>query len=116
MSASPLRIGWIGCGTHANEMLLPQLTRHDVVIAALCDNDAARLAATGRRYGVAPDRLFSHWDALLDAGGVDALGLAVGPQLHYEIGLAAIARALPLFIEKPPAPTARQAQDQLRKG
>ena len=27
---TPLRIGWIGCGTHANEMLLPQLTRHDV--------------------------------------------------------------------------------------
>ena len=26
-----LRIGWIGCGTHATEMLLPQLTRHDVV-------------------------------------------------------------------------------------
>ena len=28
------RIGWIGCGVHANEMLLPQLTRHDVTLAA----------------------------------------------------------------------------------
>ncbi len=34
-----VRIGWIGCGTHANEMLLPQLARHDVTIAALCDTD-----------------------------------------------------------------------------
>jgi len=111
MTTAPLRIGWIGCGTHANEMLLPQLTRHDVVIASLCDTDGARLAATARRYGVPQDRLFSDWRALLDGGGIDALGLAVGPQLHYEIGLAAIARGLPLFIEKPPAPTARQARE-----
>ena len=27
---SKLRIGWIGCGTHANEMLLPQITRFDI--------------------------------------------------------------------------------------
>ena len=34
-----LKIGWIGCGTHATQMLLPQLMRHDVEIAALCDLD-----------------------------------------------------------------------------
>jgi myo-inositol 2-dehydrogenase / D-chiro-inositol 1-dehydrogenase len=34
---NPLRIGWMGCGIHANEMLLPQLARHDVTVAALCN-------------------------------------------------------------------------------
>ncbi|CAH1649029.1 Gfo/Idh/MocA family protein [Chelatococcus asaccharovorans] len=108
---TPLRIGWIGCGTHANEMLLPQLTRHDTVIQALCDMSTERLAATGRRYGVAPENQLTDWRALLARDDIDAVGLAVGPQLHYEIGLAAIARGLPIFIEKPPAPTARQAQE-----
>ena len=52
---SPLRLGWIGCGTHANEMLLPQVTRHDVVLHAICDISPESLASTGRRYGVAPE-------------------------------------------------------------
>ena len=49
---SPVRIGWIGCGLHANEMLLPQLVRHDVRLVALCDTDADRLGRTAARYGV----------------------------------------------------------------
>ncbi|KFC61579.1 putative dehydrogenase [Bosea sp. LC85] len=106
-----LRIGWIGCGVHANEMLLPQLTRHDVEITALCDTDEARLNTTGRRYGVPEAGRLRDWRGLLSRGDLDAVGLAVGPALHHEIGLAAIARGLPLFIEKPPAPTARQAAE-----
>jgi myo-inositol 2-dehydrogenase/D-chiro-inositol 1-dehydrogenase len=106
---SQLRIGWIGCGTHANEMLLPQLTRHDVQIVALCDTDPQRLASTGARYGVKPEDLTVEWRSLLERRDIDAVGLAVGPQGHYEIGLAAVARGLPVFIEKPPAPTAAMA-------
>ena len=104
-----LRIGWIGCGTHANEMLLPQLTRHDVVLAALCDTDPDRLAATASRYGIPREACTTEWRALLDRGDLDAVGLAVGPQGHHEIGLAAVRRRLPVFMEKPPAPTAAQA-------
>ena len=106
-----LRVGWIGCGVHANEMLLPQLTRHDVEITALCDTDEARLNTTGRRYGVPETGRLRDWRSFLSRGDLDAVGLAVGPALHHEIGLAAIARGLPLFIEKPPAPTARQAAE-----
>jgi myo-inositol 2-dehydrogenase / D-chiro-inositol 1-dehydrogenase len=107
----PLRLGWVGCGTHANEMLLPQVTRHEVVIGALCDISPEHLARTGRRYGVPTDARLTDWKALLDREDLDAIALAVGPQLHYEIGLAAIARGLPLFMEKPPAPTALQARE-----
>jgi len=45
-----IKIGWIGCGTHASEMLLPQLVRLPVKIAALCDVDGNRLAQIGDRY------------------------------------------------------------------
>ncbi len=105
---SALRIGWIGCGTHANEMLLPQLIRHDVQIAALCDVDDGRLARTAQRYGVAETTL--NWRTLLGRKDIDALGIAAGPTAHFQIGLAALERGLPIFIEKPPAPNATQAE------
>lgn len=102
-----IRIGWIGCGTHAGEMLLPQLVRHDVRLEALCDIDPARLTKIGNRYGIAgryadPAMLLAH-------PGLDAIGMAVGPVQHASIATAALARHLPVFIEKPPAPTAAEA-------
>lgn len=108
---SVLRIGWIGCGTHANEMLLPQIMRHQVRLQALCDVSDERLQETARRYGVAEADLMRDWRALLARDDLDAIGMAVGPHLHHEIGLAAIARGLPIFIEKPPAATAKAARE-----
>jgi myo-inositol 2-dehydrogenase / D-chiro-inositol 1-dehydrogenase len=106
-----LKIGWIGCGTHANEMLLPQLTRLPFEIAALCDTDEARLAGTAARFNLGADRLERDWRTLLARPGLEAIGVAVGPALHPEIGKAAIARGLPAFLEKPPAATAAAASE-----
>lgn len=103
-----MRIGWIGCGTHATQMLLPQLLRHDVELAALCDVDAGNLARAARQFGVSA----AYGDArdLLAHGGLDAVGMAIGPKAHLEIGLAALERGLPVFMEKPPGANAADAQ------
>lgn len=106
-----LRIGWIGCGTHATQMLLPQLLRHDVQIAALCDVNAERLALAGRQFGVAAETQDAM--ALIARSDIDAVGMAVGPDQHLQFGLAALERGLPVFMEKPPAGTAAGAR-QLR--
>lgn len=107
-----IRIGWIGCGTHATEMLLPQLVRHDVAIAALCDTDAGRLARASRLLGVR--QLTSDAAALIATPGLDAVGMAVGPNEHLAFGLAALRRGLPVFMEKPPAATAAGARELLK--
>jgi myo-inositol 2-dehydrogenase/D-chiro-inositol 1-dehydrogenase len=103
-----MRIGWIGCGTHAAEMLLPQLVRLPVTLAAIADTDADRLRTVGDRYGVTAR--YQDADALLAHAGLDAIGMAVGPALHARIGAAALRRGLAVFMEKPPAPTAEAAQ------
>jgi myo-inositol 2-dehydrogenase/D-chiro-inositol 1-dehydrogenase len=103
-----MRIGWIGCGTHAAEMLLPQLVRLPVTLAAIADTDAERRTTVGDRYGVAAR--YADADALLGHEGLDAIGMAVGPAVHARIGAAAMERGLAVFMEKPPAPTAEQAQ------
>ncbi len=103
-----IRIGWIGCGTHAGEMLLPQLVRLDVRLEAVCDADATRLATICDRYGVTAR--YTDASALLAHPGLDAIGMAMGPAQHAAIGEAALARGLPVFMEKPPAVDAAGAQ------
>ncbi len=106
------RIGWIGCGTHAGEMLLPQLVRLPVRLVALADVNAERLALIGDRYGVA--RRYADGLAMIESmatsGELDAIGMAVGPKQHSELAAAALRRGLPVFIEKPPAATSAEAQ------
>lgn len=107
---STLRLGWIGCGTHANEMLLPQISRFDARVAALCDVSEERLRNTAARLGIATPETTTDWRTLLGRSDLDALVVAAGPTAHFEIGMAAIERGLPVFLEKPPAPDAARAQ------
>ena len=102
-----LKIGWIGCGRHASSMLLPQLVRHDVRLVAMCDVDADRLATAGRMHGVR--ELTTDAAALIGRRDIDAVGMAVGPEAHAVVATAALARGLPVFVEKPPAATAAAA-------
>ncbi len=107
-----IRIGWIGCGTHASEMLLPQLARLDVRIGAICDIDPARLDRIADRYGIAHRTTDAH--ALLATPGLDAIGMAIGPAQHEALAIAALSRGLPVYVEKPPAATAAGAEAVLR--
>lgn len=104
-----LKIGWIGCGTHATEMLLAQLLRYDVQLAALCDIDASRLKSAGRQFGVT--HLFNEGMALIKHPGLDAIGMAVGPEQHLIFGKAALKKGLPVFMEKPPSGSASGAAE-----
>jgi myo-inositol 2-dehydrogenase/D-chiro-inositol 1-dehydrogenase len=103
-----MRIGWIGCGTHAGEMLFPQLVRLPVRLVALADIDAGRLNTVADRYGVVSR--FADGRALIEAGGIDAVGMAVGPRQHAELAAVALRRGFPVYLEKPPAATAAEAQ------
>ena len=105
-----MRIGWIGCGRHAGEMLLPQLTRYEVRLAAICDIDADNRTRIGARYGVPDAARFADAQAMLDAGGLDAVGMAVGPAQHRDFAIAALRRGLHVFMEKPAGGSAEDAR------
>ena len=102
------RIGWIGAGTHAAEMLLPQLSRLPVTIAAICDANPERLNLVADRYGI--QARYTNAEDLLAHPNLDAIGMAVGPAVHLKYAAAAMQRRLPVFMEKPPAATAAEAQ------
>ena len=96
-----LRLGWIGCGRHARQMLLPQLARNGMRLAAVCDRDGTAAATVAADYGVAAT--YTDADALLAHPGLDAIAMAVGPAVHHAVSLKALARGFPVFMEKPPA-------------
>ena len=105
-----IRIGWIGCGTHASEMLLPQLVRLPVKIVALCDVDGQAPGTDRRpircRRALRPKRRNCWLDEELDAIGH---GGRTGYSWRAR-DLQALSRGWPVFMEKPPAPTADAAQ------
>lgn len=103
-----MKIGWIGLGRHASAMLLPKLAGLGAELAAICDPQPDALArARLLAPGAAP---FARARDLLEHPGLDAVGIAVGPAVHAELAPLALARGLPVFVEKPPGATAAQAE------
>jgi myo-inositol 2-dehydrogenase/D-chiro-inositol 1-dehydrogenase len=102
------RMVWIGCGRHAEQMLLPQLLRHEVELVGVCDLDATAAARIGKRYGVA--HITTDHRELLALPGIDVVGMAAGPVAHRDLSIAALQRGCHVFMEKPCGATAADAQ------
>jgi len=102
------RMVWIGCGRHAEQMLLPQLLRHDVELVGVGDLNAETAARVGKRYGVA--HIATDHRELLALPGVDVVGMAAGPVAHRDLSIAALQRGCHVFMEKPCGATAADAQ------
>ncbi|MEF9601082.1 Gfo/Idh/MocA family oxidoreductase [Paracoccus sp. PXZ] len=106
-----IKIGWIGCGRHATWMLMPQLARSGFEISAVCDRDEAAAQSAARQFGA--KAVYSDYDDMIANADIDAVGMAVGPEIHSRATMAAIKRGIPVFMEKPPAATAAQARELL---
>lgn len=104
-----IKIGWIGCGRHATWMLMPQLARSGFDIAAVCDRDEAAAGNAARQFGA--KAVYSDYDDMIANADIDAVGMAVGPDIHFRATLSSLRRGLPVFMEKPPAATAAQAKE-----
>ncbi len=93
-----VRIGFIGAGGIAQRHLGQLDSFEDVEIAAFADTDLARATDAAQRFGA---RAFSGHEEMLDAVALDAVYVCVPPFAHGAPERAAIARGLPLFVEKP---------------
>ena len=99
------RIGVVGAGWWATEAHIPGLIDHpQAEVAALCDNDAVRLARAARHYGV--DAVYDDLDRMLAQESLDGLVIATSNASHFELASKAIRAGLHLLIEKPMTETA----------
>jgi predicted dehydrogenase len=85
---------------------LSQLAQARVV--AICDPDEASLGQVGDESGV--DGRFRDFNQMLDEAELDCLFLVTPEQLHAEMALKAIARKLPIFMEKPLATSSAEGK------
>ena len=103
------RIAFVGAGNHATESLypnIPLLPEFDLV--AVCDLVEEKARYQARKYGALA---FTDVARMLDQVRPQGVCVCGPPEMHYAVGLQVLQRGLPLFIEKPPAPTLPQAQE-----
>ena len=102
------RIALVGCGAVARENLLPVLAGHEgLELTALVDRDEKRARALAEAYGV--PSVLTDLDRL-DRGQLDGVVLATPPAHHAPGTIACASKGLHVFVEKPMAITAADAQ------
>lgn len=105
-----IRIVFIGAGNHAVWTLYPTLQYFPHVnLVAVCDLDGAKAESVAHKYG-AP-RSYTDYSRMLDTENPDAVFCCGGPSLHVAVIRQCIERKLPLFVEKPPAPSAAELKN-----
>lgn len=103
-----IRIGFIGAGRHASNILYPSLRYApiDLVAVAALEEDEARTAA--RNFG-APRYYVGGFDEMLAKEKLDACMIAVKPPEYFRVVSAVLDAGLPIFCEKPGAGSVAEA-------
>ena len=106
MSKPALRIGVIGAGAIAQLAHLPVLSKmRGVQLAALCDNDSAKVRALADRFSV-PDT-FTDIEELLEFEELDAVLISTPNHLHEPHVLSALKAKRHVLCERPLALTTK---------
>ncbi len=97
--AQQVRIGFAGSGGIATEAHLPALKEVEgVEIVALADVSKERAQAAADKFG---GKAYADWREMLDKEEMEALYVCLPPDIHGEVELAACAKGLHVFVEKP---------------
>ena len=95
---SRLRVAVVGTGWIAGKHLAALSRFPDVEVVAVADPVRERAEQVAEQCGA---RAYADGSALLEAEDLDAVWLCVPPYAHGPLELAAVARSLPFFVEKP---------------
>ncbi|NUQ01892.1 MAG: Gfo/Idh/MocA family oxidoreductase, partial [Armatimonadetes bacterium] len=109
MESEPITLCYVGAGGFSNACIYPQLAAHPVRLLGVCDLVEERAQAAARRYGF--ERVYTDFRTMLETQQPEAVICVGGPQVHYEVGREVLARGLPLYIQKSPAPDAAATRE-----
>jgi len=98
----------LGIGTYAMNKQVPMLRQTDraEIVAISRRSEQALLGAQGE---IGVEHAFQDWHELVELPGLDAVIVATAHHVRVEPSLAAIAKGLPLLVEKPLALTSADA-------
>jgi len=99
-----INLGFIGCGTHSTNNTYPMLAYTRARLEAVCDLDERLARRNATLYGDALTKVFTDAEKMLGETTLDGLMIVGPPAVHYQYGMAALKRGIPVYVEKPPAP------------
>jgi predicted dehydrogenase len=108
-----LRVGAIGCGSHATTAIWPELPRAGFTLQAVCSRNLDHARAAGQRFGVR--EAFDDAGRMLEEVELDALVVIVPPEAFASYVVLAIERRVPAFVEKPGANSPVEADDLAKR-
>ncbi len=106
MADSQVRIGFVGCGVHAQEVLLPAARYAGMEFAAVCDLDKRLAQRVVRRFGAF--RAYQDLGGMIDEMDLDAVLVCGPPEMHAEAAETALNHGCHVWAEMPAAPTAEE--------
>lgn len=104
---SDIRLGIIGAGNLASMRIYPCLHMLPIRLVAVCDLDREKAERNARKFGA--EKVYTDHQQMLAAGGLDAIIICVGPDLHARLAVEVMEAGLPVYTEKPPAVRAADA-------
>lgn len=100
--APPVRTAFLGVSSHAEEHLLPSLVlNRGFQLSCVVSRDEKKSARLQRLFGF--ETRASIWQDAI--GGMEAVFVAASPSFHYDVALACLTDSIPIFVEKPSAPS-----------
>jgi predicted dehydrogenase len=108
-----IRVGIVGCNFGCAVHLPAFRADPRCRVVALAGRDASRTAKLAADVGVPYS--FGNWQELVEHPDVDAISIAILPELQPAVAIAALSRGKPVFAEKPLASNLTQAEAMLRQ-
>jgi len=112
VAPEPVRAGVVGLGYWGPNLIRNLQELEGAELRWICDLDEKRLGPMRRRYPAA--RSTTQFDELLADPELEAIAIATPVSTHYALALAALQAGKHVFIEKPLASSAVEAQQLLR--
>jgi predicted dehydrogenase len=108
-----LRVGFIGAGRISDLHAMEYLRNERAELVAVCDANAQVAHSRATAWGIAPERVFTDYRALLALKDVDLVEILTPHHLHYQITLDAAAAGKHISLQKPMAITVAQADEMI---
>jgi phthalate 4,5-cis-dihydrodiol dehydrogenase len=106
----PICVAFVGVSAHAEEHLLPcLLLNRGYRLSCVASRDDAKATRLQRAFGF--DDRASDWREAIATDGIGAVFVAGPPAFHFEVAMTCLNRHLPVFLEKPSAPSLRHLNE-----
>jgi len=104
------KLGFIGAGTHATNMLFPSLNYLDFIQrVAVCDINRERAEFVAKRFGF--DRTYTDYNEMFEKEDLDGVVVCINAGLHPKVVKACMEAGLDVFVEKPVSVTPEEAKE-----